>query len=380
MIGVEEMMNCYKESFTDMEEMMRRLLQSQKEKQVEATPDSSHQVESGFMGTASMFTGKGLKVDVPRFNEEEIEDWVFKITEFFDIYGVPNEQRIKISSFHMEGSAYTWYKWVMKNTLVQTWSEFINALMLRFGTSLYDDPKAALKDLKQISTVTEYQTQFELISTKVTGLSEQWLIIFFIVGLQDTLKCELLLAQPTSYYQAVSLAKLHEQKLTTLQNTMKYTSNKMYSSSSTTSARTRSIASAYIQPNFRSPTQSVYTTKSNQQLATTLVNNASVQSSPSVTSSSSTTQIKKLTAAELKLRREKGLCYYCDEKYNPGHKWKTACFLLVGDEEVDELIQDYESEEVSDVVEQGTQINSMEVALEISIMHWLVNFIPVPCG
>lgn len=38
--------------------------------------------------------------------------------------GVPVEQRIKIASFHMEGSAYTWYKWVVKNGLVQNWNEF----------------------------------------------------------------------------------------------------------------------------------------------------------------------------------------------------------------------------------------------------------------
>lgn len=63
-----------------------------------------------------------------------------------------------------------------------------------FGTSLYDDPKAVLKELKQVSTVMEYQTQFEEISTKVNGLSEAWLVSFFIAGLQDQLKCELLLA------------------------------------------------------------------------------------------------------------------------------------------------------------------------------------------
>lgn len=71
--------------------------------------------------------------------------------------------------------------------------------------SFYDDPKAALKELKQTSTVAEYQSMFEGISTKVTGLSEQWLISFFTVGLQKQLKCELLLAQPETYYQAVSL-------------------------------------------------------------------------------------------------------------------------------------------------------------------------------
>lgn len=110
----------------------------------------------------------------------------------------------------MEGAAYSWYKWVTKNGLVQNWNEFLTALQLRFGTSLYDDPKAALKELKQTGSIAEYQTKFEDLSTKVIGLSEAWLISYFIARLQDHLKCELLLAQPTTYYQTISLAKLHE--------------------------------------------------------------------------------------------------------------------------------------------------------------------------
>lgn len=255
MMNMEETMNNYKESFSNMEEMMRKLLQSPKDKQAESTPVFSQQVESEYIEAASLFTGKGLKVDVPRFNGVEAEDWVFKIKEFFDIYEVPNEQRIKIASFHMEGATYAWYKWVMKNSSVQTWPEFLNALLLHFGASLYDDPKAALKELRQVSTVTEYQMQFEELSTKVIGLSEQWLVSFFIVGLQDQLKCELLLAQTTSYYQAVSLAKLHKQKLNSLQNTFKHSPSKTSFVVSTVS-KLNIFSSAYIQPNYRTNSQS----------------------------------------------------------------------------------------------------------------------------
>lgn len=93
------------------------------------------------------------------------------------------EQRIKIASFHMEGPTYAWYKWVVKNNLVHNWNEFLTTLLLRFGTFIFDDPKAALKELKQTSTVVEYQTKFEELSTKVMGQSEQWLVSFFITGL-----------------------------------------------------------------------------------------------------------------------------------------------------------------------------------------------------
>ena len=59
--------------------------------------------------------------------------------------------------------------------------------------------------------------------------------------------------------------------------------------------------------------------------------------------------IKRLSPAELKLRREKGLCYNCDEKYAPGHKCKSKFFLLMGEDdeerETDYMVSDEINEE-----------------------------------
>lgn len=76
---------------------------------------------------------------------------------------------------------------------------------------------------------------------------------------------------------------------------------------------------------------------------------------------------KRFTAAELRARWEKGLCYYCDEKYNPQHRCKTSCYLLVGPDEVEELLRQEENEAVTTEGVQEDQLNSMEVVSEISI-------------
>lgn len=48
--------------------------------------------------------------------------------------------------------------------------------------------------------------------------------------------------------------------------------------------------------------------------------------------------IKKFSPSELQNRREKGLCYTCDEKFIVGHKCKSKYFLLVHQEDTaDEL-------------------------------------------
>lgn len=98
-------MNGYKDSFTNMEEMMNWLLYTQN--RATETTSSSIIPESTTRESpvvVALFAGKGLKVDVPRFNGVDAEDWIFKMREFFDIYKVLVEQQIKIAYFHIEGS------------------------------------------------------------------------------------------------------------------------------------------------------------------------------------------------------------------------------------------------------------------------------------
>lgn len=205
---LEETVNGYRDNFQSMEVLLCWIMQSQENLGADFANrraiEHSHQGDSSQANHSaatqnqntsySLLMNRNLKVEILHFDGTEAEDWTFKILEFFDAYKVPNDQRINVASFHMSGAAYSWYKWVVKNNLVQTWEEFLKALLVRFGSSLYEDLKAALNELRQTDSVSEYQSKFEDISTKVMGISEEWLISFFIAGLHDYLKCELLLA------------------------------------------------------------------------------------------------------------------------------------------------------------------------------------------
>ena len=46
--------------------------------------------------------------------------------------------------------------------------------------------------------------------------------------------------------------------------------------------------------------------------------------------------VRRLSLEELASRRERGLCFYCDEKYNRGHCCASRFFLLVADEDPDD--------------------------------------------
>ena len=117
-----------------------------------------------------------------------------------------------ISSFHLEGPALSWFKWMHANGFIESWKGFLKALNLTFGPSMYEDYRGALSKLQQTASVADYQTKFEDLSTKVHGMSKQFLISFFISRLKSELKRELLVAQPQSLLQAMALARLQEDK------------------------------------------------------------------------------------------------------------------------------------------------------------------------
>ena len=73
---------------------------------------------------------------------------------------------------------------------------------------MYEDYIGALSKLQLTTSIADYQTKLEDLSTKVHGLAEQLLIRFFISGLKFELKRELLVAQPQSLLQAMVLARL----------------------------------------------------------------------------------------------------------------------------------------------------------------------------
>ncbi|XP_072066694.1 uncharacterized protein [Arachis hypogaea] len=216
----------------------------------------------------------------------------------------------------------------INNNMAYTCEAFLEAMVLRFGKNLYYDPRTAIKELKQSGSVEEYQCQFEELTNRVNGLSEEWIISLFVAGLKEPLKCESLLAQPTSYVQAVSIPKLHEQKNAVTAGLARSTGSKPI----TQQAPTRFAPNRTLNP--------IYT---NQKIQTnpTSTNPANPTILHSTNTPTKTPQppFKKLTSAEIRARREKGLCYYCDDNYAPRHRCKASYQLLIGEEELQELLQ-----------------------------------------
>ncbi|GKB20013.1 hypothetical protein Tco_0853936 [Tanacetum coccineum] len=79
------------------------------------------------------------------------------------------------------------------------------------------DTKYALSKLLQMGTVAEYQSEFEILINRVTGISENVLESFYISGLKPALQCALLRSNYTIIGEAFSLARATKARFTDLQ-------------------------------------------------------------------------------------------------------------------------------------------------------------------
>lgn len=242
-----------------------------------------------------------LKLDVPRFDGHDPLGWIFKISQFFDYQGIPELERLTIASFYMDGPALSWYQWMHWNGLFSSWPAMLQALESRFAPSYYDDPQGTLFKLQQTGSVGDYLTAFERLANRTIGIAPSSLLSCFISGLIPELRREVQALRPMSLPQAIELARLQEDKLLD---------------------RRRGHRPPPPPPlPLPTPTPSSTTIHSSPKAPSPLPFH-----SPKLT-------VKRLSAEELALRRDQGLCYHCDDKWSPGHRCKSRLHLLLADED-----------------------------------------------
>jgi len=186
------------------------------------------------------------------------------------------------------------------NGQLSSWAGFLHALQTRFASSQYEDPTGTLFELTQQTTVQAYLSEFKDVVNRVAGLPPHFLLSCFVSGLNPDIRREVQALQPLTLVQAAGLARLQEMKL----------------------AETRRAFHSRV-PSFSTST------------APSTHTPISVSPSPRALSAQplSPVPLKRLTPNELASRRERGLCFKCDERYHCGHRCHARVNLLIVDDE-----------------------------------------------
>ncbi|KAK9189481.1 hypothetical protein WN943_018078 [Citrus x changshan-huyou] len=235
-------------------------------------------------------------------NFDQINDSLHKAEQYFEFKNIAPGLQVQLASFHLEGIALQWHRWLTKFKGPLSWQEFTKAMLQRFGPTDYEDPSKALTRLKQTLTLEAYQETFEKLSHCIDGLPENFLVGCFIAGPKDDIRLDVKIKQPRTLTDAIGVARLVEER------------NNLQKKMSTSFCPSAITGAQRIIPHYSSgvlgPPQ---TSKINHN------------------ASNSTIPFRRITNQEARERRANGLCYYCDEKFVPDYRCQRPQLFMIED-------------------------------------------------
>lgn len=104
-----------------------------------------------------------------------------------------------------------WFQDLENSSCLHTWEGFVQALIIKFGPSSYDNPMEILTRLRQNDSVKAYKGQFETLSNRLGSLFENYKLSCFLSGLKDEIKLPVRMFNPPNLITAYGLAKIQEE-------------------------------------------------------------------------------------------------------------------------------------------------------------------------
>ena len=260
------------------------------------------------------------KLEFPKFNGEGVEEWLFKVEQIFLLDRIGEQTKISVVSLHLEGSALHWHKSYIKlKGRIPLWGEYVLALKARFGALSYEDPMAEIKKLRQTGSLKDYLQSFDVLLDKVQ-LSEEQALSCFLAGLKHEMEVMVRMFNPKSLQEAYSLAKLQD----SLKQVNQVGGKGLYS---------RPQVSNDL-PSFGRNIQSQ-------------AGNVKEEGSKNTNQIWGGKRPLSLTPKQMEEKRLKNLCFWCDERFTPGHRCKNKQLYMIivhDDEEEGDSIHEDEGE------------------------------------
>ncbi|GJV88324.1 gypsy/ty3 retroelement polyprotein [Tanacetum coccineum] len=210
---------------------------------------------------------------------------------------------IQLASIHLYGAASLWHRQFVKlmggNA---SWDLIKKVDLLRFG-SAYDDPMADIKNLRHTGTIKEYQNAFYKLISRI-DLPEDQQINFYIAGLQSDVELVVRMYRPKSLAEVYHLSKIQEAAIKV--NKQRYKrpmlpTPRFISNQQTQNPQNSNVVKQFPVPNTTLAAKSSFNTPYPK---------------------------RQLTQKEFQERRAKNLCFYCDQKYTPGHSCRGQVLNL----------------------------------------------------
>ncbi|CAN6724436.1 unnamed protein product [Malus baccata var. baccata] len=215
-------------------------------------------------------------IDFPHFTPSNNPSaWVYKVEQFFAYYSTPAHQQVPTVSFHLDGEALQWFRWMNCLQTTPCWEDF---------TLAFCHNVEALFKLHQTGTLRDYIAEFRRLANRTLDLGSILLKSCFIGGLKKELKYDVKLLRPANVHESIAIALQLDAKFCDMKN--------VYSKHS-----------VLPKPSF-------------------------TPFSPPLARSHSL-PIKRLSPDVIQQKRDRGECWFCEDKWIPRHKCTKKQLLML---------------------------------------------------
>ncbi|XP_047325223.1 uncharacterized protein LOC124929014 [Impatiens glandulifera] len=250
------------------------------------------------------------KIDFPRFNGEEVDDWIYGVEMFFQIDRTSEESKMDYE----------------------------------FGPSELDDPPDEWKDLKQTTTVKDFGKKYLDITYKLPHLTEEYSIKGYLNGLKEKIANPIRIQKPQSLTEAMGMAKLQERTNQKLQDAV------------FDSLVRRGYLANKGGPLLPTPKATSFLNRGNNNgpYNRTSTNPASSSNSTGQYNRATNTIPRKVNLDQKAYdeKKKNNQCFYCEEKWEYGHRCRAGAIAMIN-ELFEEENQEEKLVETVDELEDG---------------------------
>ncbi|PWA55521.1 hypothetical protein CTI12_AA426720 [Artemisia annua] len=299
-------MESLQQTVTELQRMMTDMVNEMA--RIRSGEGTSHGNHGGSNGGSNGGANGGQQMPFSRVTKiefgggDDVRGWLFKCEQFFRVDNIQDDNKVNLVSIHLSDLALMWHRQFVRHLGEDVPWNVYREAILKRFGSVYDDPLGEIKKLKQ--------SEIEL---------------------------AVRMFRPRSLADLYGLCKLEEAKLNV--NKLKYRppilpTPRFQSSFPNTGPKPVSLPAP--NPNWRNK----------------VVPNTPLR--------------KQLTQKELEEKRAKNQCFYCDQRYTPGHKCSGQVFSLeVLGENIDEELEvdshnielDVETEEIGEIIDYEPHIS-----------------------
>ncbi|XP_019447282.1 PREDICTED: uncharacterized protein LOC109350506 [Lupinus angustifolius] len=289
-----------------------------------------HDEGSGIGGESENHEQRGRekwrKLEIPIFSGDDAFGWTQRLERYFLLKDVTETERMQATLVALEGKALCWYQWWSRCTPNPTWEGFKLVVVRRFQPSMVQNPLEQLLALKQLGTVEEYVEEFEKFVGALREIDQEFVRGIFLNGLKEEIKAEVKLHEHHTLSEVIQKSIMIEEKNLILQK--KIIPNNY------------SRPLNFVRNNFPSKSVTVETKTGwdkraeSSSVGSGPTNSGHMQAADSNRSRGG--EFKHLTGAEMREKREKRLCFRCDEPYSREHRCKNKQFRMIILEEDEE--------------------------------------------